>query len=114
MSSKRGEFAGRIAVVGDRELVLGYSLLGVQDTFIADKENASKLLTNLMSQPEYTLIVVSSAVKRQIPASLRERLEASVAPLVVFTPDPYSEGQEEPLSELARRVLGVDLKGGKN
>jgi V/A-type H+-transporting ATPase subunit F len=114
MSSKKGEFSGRIAAVGDRELVLGYSLLGVQDTFMADRENASKLLTNLMSQPEYSLIVVSSSVKKHIPASLREKLEASVSPLVVFTPEPYSGAQEEPLSELAKRVLGVDLKGGKS
>ena len=35
--------SGRLAVVGDRELVIGYRLIGIDDTFIvSDEEDASK------------------------------------------------------------------------
>ena len=35
--------SGRLAVVGDRELVIGYRLIGIDDTFIVtDEEDASK------------------------------------------------------------------------
>jgi V/A-type H+-transporting ATPase subunit F len=111
MSSKK-EFLGKIAVVGDRELVFGYRLMGVEDTFIVDQKSASKTLTNLMSRGEYSLIVVSASVRKMISQSLREKLESSITPLVVFMPDPSSKIQEEPLAELAKRVLGVDLRAG--
>ena len=39
--------SGRLAVVGDRELVIGYRLIGIDDTFIvSDEEDASKKFRN--------------------------------------------------------------------
>jgi V/A-type H+-transporting ATPase subunit F len=114
LSSRKGVVNGKIAVVGDRELVLGYRLLGVEDTFSASGGESVKLLTDLLSTENYSLIVISASVRRTIPQSLKERLEASIVPLVVFLPDLKTDVEEEPLAALARRVLGVDLKvGGK-
>jgi len=38
---------GRIAVVGDRELVIGYRLLGIDDTFIASGDEAAQVMQKL-------------------------------------------------------------------
>lgn len=111
MSAKKGSLTGRIAVVGERELVLGYRLLGVEDTFTPKgAAEASKLLGDLVSSGKYALIVVGHSVASTIPVQLRERLEASTSPLVFFMPNPHAEGLEEPLAALAKRVLGVELK----
>lgn len=114
LSSRKGVINGKIAVVGDREVAMGYRLLGVEDTFLVSGEESVKLLTDLLASEDYSLIVISASVRRTIPQSLKERLEASIIPLVVFLPDLETELEEEPLAALARRVLGVDLKvGGK-
>jgi V/A-type H+/Na+-transporting ATPase subunit F len=110
LSSKLAAQSGRIAVVGERELVVGYRLLGVQDAFITGKEDSQKVLMDLVNSNKYGLIIVGNTVRAAISAALRERLEASIIPLVVFMPSLDSQGSEESLSKLARRVLGVDLK----
>ena len=110
MSSRAATQTGRIAVVGERELVLGYRLLGVQDAFQAGKEDAQKVVMDLFNSNEYALIIIGSQARTGLSVSLREKLEASITPLVVFMPSLETESSEESLSLLARRVLGVDLK----
>lgn len=110
MSSAR-QSAGKIAVVGDRELVLGYRLLGVDDTFDAAQEEPQKTVQNLFASDQYSLIILGDSIMRSLPAPTRAKLESSVVPLVISMPPiEGEEKEEESLATLARRVLGVDLK----
>ena len=110
MSGRVAAQTGKIAVVGERELVLGYRLLGVEDSFIVGPEDSQKVLMDLFNSNNYGLIIVGSGVRKALSVSAREKLESSIIPLVVFMPALGSEASEESLSLLARRVLGVDLK----
>jgi V/A-type H+-transporting ATPase subunit F len=111
LSGRTTEQSGRIAVVGDRELVLGYRLLGIDDAFTVGPEDAQKKLMDLFNSNKYGLIIVGNEARRKLSQSAKSRLESSIVPLVVFMPSPNSkEVEEESLSLLARRVLGVDLK----
>ena len=111
MSGRLIAQSGKIAVVGDRELVLGYRLLGVEAAFIANRENAQKTLLELFDSNSYGLIIAGNEVRKALSTAAREKLEASIVPLVVFMPAIDSAApQEESLAKLARRVLGVDLK----
>ena len=110
MSARTVTQSGRIAVVGERELVLGYRLLGVQDAFQVTREEAQKTVMDLFASNEYALIIIGSQARSGLSASNREKLESSISPLVVFLPSLQSQAEEESLSLLARRVLGVDLK----
>ncbi|MHB8567951.1 MAG: V-type ATP synthase subunit F [Nitrososphaerales archaeon] len=111
MSARSIAHSGKIAVVGERELVLGYRLLGVEDAFIASKEDAQKTVMDLFNSSNYGLIIVSASVRKVLSNSAKEKLESSIIPLVIFMPSLDSkEQEEESLSLLARRVLGVDMK----
>ena len=110
MSGRQAPQVGKIAVVGDRELVVGYRLLGVEDAFIVGKEDSQKILMDLFNSGKYGLIIVGSEVRKSLHASSRDKLESSIIPLVVFMPAIGVEDTEESLSVLAKRVLGVDLK----
>jgi len=113
MSGRQTAQSGKIAVVGDRELVLGYRLLGVEAAFVASRENAQKLLMDLFDSNGYGLIIAGDDVRKALSAAARDKLESSIVPLVVFMPPVGSAApQEESLAKLARRVLGVDLKVG--
>lgn len=104
---------GRIAVLGDRELVIGYRLLGIDDTYIATGEEATPLMQRLFSSNEFSLIVAGHSVRDVLSPALRAKFEASLEPLVIFMP-PLKEGvKEESISDLARRILGVDIKMGE-
>jgi V/A-type H+-transporting ATPase subunit F len=110
LSSKTATQSGKIAVVGERELVLGYRLLGVEDAFIASGSEAQKIVMDLFNSNNYGLVVVGNEARMALSAGTREKLESSIIPLVVFMPSLNSQATEESLSLLARRVLGVDLK----
>jgi V/A-type H+-transporting ATPase subunit F len=112
LSSRAITQSGRIAVVGSRELVLGYRLLGVDDAFTVSPDQAQKVLMDLFNSNKYGLIIVGNEVRKSLSQSSRSKLESSIIPLVVFMPSPYAQQQaeEESLSLLARRVLGVDIQ----
>ena len=112
MSSRQAAQTGKIAVVGEKELVLGYRLLGVEDATTVTKDDAQKTVLDYFNSGNYGLIIVGSEARKGLSPTTREKLESSIVPLVVFMPSTTSTVQEESLSRLAKRVLGVDLKVG--
>ena len=111
MSLKTAPQSGKIAVVGDRELVIGYRLLGVEDAFVTGPDEVTKKVMDLFNSNEYGLIIVGDTARKGLSPMTREKLESSIIPLVVFMPSlADSQAAEESISRLARRVLGVDLK----
>ena len=111
MSKQETESSGRIAVIGERELVIGYRLLGIDDTFIVSKEDANKTLQELFSSGKFGLIIVSEFVRNLLPSTFRSKIDASIEPLVLFMPALQGNIQEESISVLAKRVLGISIQG---
>ena len=111
MSKQKTETSGRIAVIGERELVIGYRLLGIDDTFIVSKDDANKTLQELFSSGKFGLIIASEFVRNLLPSIFRAKIEASIEPLVLFMPSLQGNIQEESISVLAKRVLGVNIQG---
>jgi|BEDMetMinimDraft_2_1075160.scaffolds.fasta_scaffold00684_3 Archaeal/vacuolar-type H+-ATPase subunit F len=105
---KLKQYVGDIAVVGERELVIGYRLLGIEDTYVVSKENAFKIIQDLINKNKYSLIIISGEVRKMLSQNFVEKLESLLIPLVVFLPTTKEE-KEEPLAELAKKVLGVDI-----
>ena len=112
MSKQKSETSGRIAIVGERELVIGYQLLGIEDTFIVTGEDANKKLHEVFSSGEFSLIIASESVRSALPVALRTRFEASIEPLVLFMPSLQGDIKEESISALAKRVLGINIQTG--
>ncbi len=106
---KSNNTTGRIAVVGERELAIGYNLLGIEDTFITSGDDASKTIQELFSSGNFSLIIISDAVRSSLPAIFRKKIEASIEPLVIFMPALEGNIQEESISVLAKRVLGISI-----
>jgi len=113
VSKEKIDPSGRLAVVGDRELVIGYRLIGIDDTFIVDKE-ASKKIQELYSSGEFGLIIASDSVRSKIPSKFLSEIEGSIEPLVLFLPslEETTEEDKESIAALAKRVLGVNIETG--
>ena len=112
MSKQKSETSGRIVIVGERELVIGYQLLGIEDTFIVTGEDANKKIQELFSSGEFSLIIASESVRNALPLTFRARIEASIEPLVLFMPSLQGAIKEESISALAKRVLGINIQTG--
>ena len=108
MSSKKNEIIKSIAVIGEREIVMGYRLLGVEDTFVVnDKNEAAKKMDELFSSHKYNLVIASQFVQDSLSQSTKSRIESSIDPLVLFMPSLKGTIQEESIAALAKRVLGI-------
>lgn len=112
MSKQKTENAGRIAVVGERELVIGYSLLGIENTYIVSGEDASKAIQDLFASGKFSLIIASDSIRTSLPILFRKKIESSIEPLVIFMPALQGDIQEESIATLAKRVLGISIPTG--
>lgn len=104
------EKVGSIAIIAERELVLGFRLIGVEHSFIAEKDEGVKKLYELLAEKKYSLIMVSESIKSYMDSKTLRFTETSTDPVVVFIPLPGGEDLES-VNALAKRVLGVDIGG---
>lgn len=102
------EVSGHIAIIGERELVLGFRLIGVENSIIAEGEEGLKKFIEIYKSEKYSLIMLSEKLKSYMDRKLLDTIETSTKPLVVFIPLPGGE-EEESVADLAKRVLGVDI-----
>jgi V/A-type H+-transporting ATPase subunit F len=99
---------GKIAIIGERELALGFRLIGLEHSYIyTGTEGVNKFL-EIYKSNEYSLIMLSESLKSYMDKRLIESIELSTKPLVVFIPL-LKIGEEESISSLAKRILGVDI-----
>jgi V/A-type H+-transporting ATPase subunit F len=100
----------RTAVIGERELAIGFRLIGIKDVLEATPATAADEFQKIMARDEFSLVVASEGVRRALSENQRLQAESSLHPLVVFVPSPTGEYEVESLAALAKRVLGVSLK----
>ncbi len=104
----KGQKVGNIAVIGERELVLGFRLVGVENSFIAEKEKGVERLQVMMQEKKFSLIMVSESIKPYMDQRTLRSIDVSTDPVVVFIPLPGGQDLES-VNDLAKRILGVEI-----
>jgi len=113
VSKQKTDTSGRLAVEGDRELVIGYRLIGINDTFIVtDEEDASKKIHELYSSGELGVIIASNSMRDKLSSKFIAEIEESIEPLVLFMPSQKETAEEdkESIAAVAKRVLGISIE----
>jgi V/A-type H+/Na+-transporting ATPase subunit F len=100
---------GRTVVLGERELGIGFRLIGLKDVIEVTPDNAVAEFQRVMTQGDYNLVIASQSIRPRLSESQRLHADGSLAPLVVFVPTPTGEFEVESINALAKRVLGVTL-----
>ena len=100
--------AGRTVVVGERELAIGFRLIGLKDVVEVTPENSVAEFQRAMAGG-FTLVIATQSIRARLSDAQRTAADASLNPLVVFVPTPTGEFEVESIETLAKRVLGVTL-----
>ncbi len=100
---------GRTVVIGERELAIGFRLIGTKDVVEVTPETAAREFEAALANDAFNLVVASQSVRASLSEAQRARADASMRPLVVFVPSPTGEFEVESLNALAKRVLGITL-----
>lgn len=104
----KDQITGRIAIIGERELALGFRLIGMESTFSMDDSEGAQKFLELYNSGQFTLIMASENIKKHLERRLLDQIEVSTNPLVVFIPMPGGQ-DEESVGKLAKRILGVEI-----
>jgi vacuolar-type H+-ATPase subunit F/Vma7 len=99
----------RTLVLGERELAIGFRLIGLPDVIEVTPENCASEFQKAVASGRFNLIIASQSIKPKLSESQRFAADSSLRPLVVFVPTPQGEFEVESLNALAKRVLGVSL-----
>jgi len=101
----------KIAVISDAATATGFRLAGVEETFVpAGQEEAEAKLSELLANPSYGIVIITERLLEGCDWRLKKKVEATAKPIVVPIPDAGGQiEQEESLSMLIKRALGVDL-----
>ncbi len=96
-------------MLGERELAIGFRLIGLKDVVEVTPENAVAEFQRVMASSEYSLVIASQSIRVHLSDAQRTNADASLRPLAVFVPTPTGEFEVESINALAKRVLGVTL-----
>jgi vacuolar-type H+-ATPase subunit F/Vma7 len=103
----------RVAVVCDATVALGFRLAGPRPHVVDSKESAATLLSNMMDDPRWGVILVQEDLMPDAPRSGGRRADAGLPVLVPF-PAPSLErppGEAEAyVAELLRRAVGYRVR----
>lgn len=105
---KLSESSGKICVIGERSISLGFRLIGIADSYEYTGEEGVAKLEELSKSKKYSVIFVSESLKKYMDRRLMTYYESIMNPLIMFIPLP-GEDNEESLSAMAKRILGVDI-----
>jgi vacuolar-type H+-ATPase subunit F/Vma7 len=100
---------GRTVVLGERELAIGFRLIGLKEVVEVTPETSVAEFQRVMNDSSYNLVIASQSIRPRLSENQRAHADASLAPLVVFVPTPNGEFDVESINTLAKRVLGVTL-----
>jgi len=100
---------GRTVVLGERELAIGFRLIGLKDVVEVTPESSVPEFLRALSDDRFSLLIASQAIRGRLSETQRGLADASLRPLVVFVPTPSGEYEVESVSALAKRILGVTL-----
>lgn len=94
-----------IAVIGDRELCLGFRLAGVTETRVVDEDSFEDELDELLDQ-ELGIVITHQDLLDTIPKKRRMAIGNAVDPVVVALSE---EGESQDLRAKIKQAIGIDI-----
>ncbi|MGZ7048945.1 MAG: V-type ATP synthase subunit F [Methanobacterium sp.] len=100
-----------IVVMADRDTVTGFMLGGLKETYpVETTEEAEDTLKNLIEQ-DFSIIITTEKIGDELRDSIDRFTKASALPMIIEIPDKSgpSERATDPMRELIKRVIGVEM-----
>lgn len=105
----------KIAVVADEDTVLGLKLAGVNEAFIVNSpDEAEREVRTLSERSDIGLIIITEQIGSRIRKAISDVIKKGI-PIILEIPDKTGplRGAEDPIRELVKKAVGVDVKIGQ-
>ncbi len=101
----------KIAVIGDRDTVIGFRMAGVKESTIpSNPDETREALVDYFRDPDMGLIIITEPLAKTVEKTILE-LSVSPVPVIVLIPDRSGStgAYEKVLKELVRRAVGIEI-----
>ena len=97
-------------VIGDRQTVLGFRLVGVEGTVATEREEALTALHEAVENTDTGIVLVTEAIAGKIRDEVEARLYGMGFPLVLEIPDASGPAEDRPeIDEIVRKAVGISI-----
>ena len=97
-------------VIGDRQTVLGFRLVGIEGRQAEDREGALAALDEAVSRKDLGIVLITEAVAGRIRDEVDARLYGIGFPLVLEIPDASGPSPERPgIEDVVRKAIGISI-----
>jgi len=103
--------SSKIAIMADQDTVTGFMLGGIKEGFIVEnKEEAEEKLVELVKN-DFSIIITTEKIGTEIRSTIDKVTGDSALPMIIEVPDKEGsmEREADPLRELIKRVIGVEM-----
>jgi V/A-type H+-transporting ATPase subunit F len=97
-------------VIGDRQTVLGFRLVGIEGTDVAGREEAVAALKATVARTDIGIILITETIAGQMRDEVEARLYGMGFPLVLEIPDLKGPSADRPpLEDIVRKAIGITI-----
>jgi vacuolar-type H+-ATPase subunit F/Vma7 len=105
-----------IAVIGDEDTVIGFSLAGIKHISIIEEQAENQKIMDTIKEfiniPEIGFMIITQKIAEQIRDDLEKlKLEKTLYPIIIELPDKHGEVPDrvDPIRLLIRRAIGMEV-----
>ncbi|MFQ6117086.1 MAG: V-type ATP synthase subunit F [Candidatus Bipolaricaulia bacterium] len=99
----------RIHVIGERETVLGFALLGIPGSTPRGRDELNEVLRRSYEDPEMALILIEEGLAEEARPTLDELLARRDFPLIVEIPGKEGPLERRSIKEYIAGAIGIRL-----
>jgi V/A-type H+-transporting ATPase subunit F len=97
-------------VIGDRDTVLGFRLVGIEGVEVTTPEEALAALNSVVNREGVGIVLITETVAAQIRDEVEARLYGMGFPLVLEIPDSGGPSPARPpIEDIVRKAIGISI-----
>jgi V/A-type H+-transporting ATPase subunit F len=100
-----------VAVIGDMDTVTGFKLGGIKKGHVVNNNEEAEHALNELINDNLSIIIITEKIADNIREYINKKIGSNVLPMIIEIPDKSgsSERDVDPMSELIKRVIGVEM-----
>ena len=96
-------------VIGDRDMVTGFQLVGIKGIEVATVDEARRTLVKTVENFDVSIVIVSEDFSTELRATIDELRLNRIAPLIVELPGRSGPSGAIDMSRIVGRAIGVKV-----
>ena len=96
-------------VIGDRDMVTGFQLVGIKGVEVATADEAKRTLVKAVENIDVTIVIISEDFSTELRATIDELRLNRIAPLIIELPGRSGPSGAIDMSHIVGKAIGIKV-----